>query len=1229
MKREKKAPPEEVEAEVAGLIATLHDTERRLEELTGGEVDSVSGGSGGPFLLRRAQEELRASDAVRQAAILNALPAHIALLDAAGVIVSVNDAWRQFATDNQLEGPAFGIGVNYLTLCDRVRGGNGVEARGAAEGIRAVLGGAPSFSLEYPCHSLTERRWFQMTGAPLARAGGHGVVVMHVNITERKRAEIALRESQATLSAAQHIGHFGSWEVDLHDESAEETNTLRWSDEMFRIAGYEPGAVEVTNEFFFSRIPPEEHALIRQGVAAAIRKQEPYALVHRLIRADGGICFLEELAKIFYDEKTGRAVKIIGTAHDITERMQAEAAFAALSEKTARRERMLTTALSHLHDFAYVYDRAGRFVFANQPLLNLWGLTLEQVVGKDFFELGYPADLARRLQGQVQEVFQTKKSLTDETPYTSPGGRNGFYEYIFSPAFGTDGTVEFVVGSTRDVTERNQAEAALRDSNEKFHQLADNISDAFWIRSPDFSEVQYVSPAFEEIWGRSVESLRADPQAWSSFIFAEDRARVTAAFDALTSGGPSLDIEYRIVRPAGEIRWVRVRGSQIRNADDHLIRHIGIVSDITERKQAETELQWKTAFLEAQVASSIDGILVVDEHGKKSLQNQRMADLFGIPQHVADNREDSLQLAWVTGATTHPRQFAEKVAYLNSHRDEISRDEIELKSGTTLDRYSAPVIGRDGKYYGRIWTFRDITERKRSMEALRASEQRFRALFDQAAVGVAQAEAITGRFVQVNQRFADIVGRSREELEHLTFAAITHPRDGAFDQEMMRRLIGGKIREYAREKRYVRPDGSNVWVTLTVSAMWAPGEAPGLCIAVVQDITERKRLDEHFLQAQKMEALGQFSGGVAHDFNNILATISGYTELSRLILKDNPDVREYLDAVLKATGRATDLVKQILTFSRQQPQERQVIPLQRVVEESIKLLRATIPSTITFDTSVAANAPTVLANANQVHQVLTNLGVNAWQAMQDRPGCLRIKLEKWVVDEAQAAVQPRLRPGGYARVSVSDTGCGMEAATLRRIFEPFFTTKPVGQGTGLGLAVVHGIMDAHDGAVTVYSQPGEGTVFHLYFPAHAGETTVSAIDEGPMPRGQGEAVLVVDDEEAIASMIQQALTRLNYTAEFATDPAAALARVQADPAHFKLVLSDQTMPGMTGLVLATRLREIRPDLPLILMTGFSASLTPERIEKAGVREVLFKPLTVQLLASAVRAALAENPLAPP
>jgi signal transduction histidine kinase len=389
---------------------------------------------------------------------------------------------------------------------------------------------------------------------------------------------------------------------------------------------------------------------------------------------------------------------------------------------------------------------------------------------------------------------------------------------------------------------------------------------------------------------------------------------------------------------------------------------------------------------------------------------------------------------------------------------------------------------------------------------------------------------------------------------------------------------------------------------------------------------ERCNLEEQLRQAQKMEAVGTLAGGIAHDFNNILSAIVGYTELAQLILKEDPKVREYLHAVLKAARRASDLVRQILTFSRQQPQERRPIQLAPVMTESLNLLRATIPSTIEFDLLFAPDAPTVLADATQIHQVLMNLGTNAWHAMRDRTGRLQVKLERCVVDEAYAATQRRLRPGVYARVSVSDTGCGMDQATQRRIFEPFFTTKPPGEGTGLGLSVVHGIMNDHDGAATVYSQPGEGTIFHLYFPAYAGEATVAAAEEGPVSRGHGERVLFVDDEELLVQLGQKTLVELGYEVEITTQPAIALAMVLADPQRIALVLTDQTMPQMTGFALASKLLQIRPGLPIILMTGYSAALTSAQVEAAGIRQLLFKPMTIHSLGTAVHAALSTNPL---
>ncbi len=564
-------------------------------------------------------------------------------------------------------------------------------------------------------------------------------------------------------------------------------------------------------------------------------------------------------------------------------------------------------------------------------------------------------------------------------------------------------------------------------------------------------------------------------------------------------------------------------------------------------------------------------------------------------------------------------------------RDGISFDE-ELQVTTSTGRpIWVRVIGEAERNAGGFirrmqGALQDITVRKEGVEALRASEARFRELAENIEEVFWISDSGNPRKLYISPAYETIWGRScrsaYESAERWTETIHAEDRERVLNAMQTKEERGS----YDEEYRILRPDGTERWIRDRAYPVRDTAGSLKRWVGVAEDITKYRTMEEQFIHAQKMEALGQFSGGVAHDFNNILATIGGYTELSQIKLTDNPEVREYLGSVMTAVGRAADLVRQILTFSRDQPQERQLIQLGPVITESMKLLRATIPTTIELETELAPHTPTVLANANQIHQILMNLGTNASHAMKDKPGRLKVRLEPCVVDEAHAIAQLRLRPGFYTRISVSDNGSGMEPETLRRLFEPFFTTKTVGEGTGLGLAVVHGIMDSHDGAVTVYSHPGEGTMFHLYFPARDGEAmAVAAVSQEPTPRGQGEHILVVDDEELLAKLGQKTLTALGYKVEIATRPEAALAMVEADPERFALVLTDLTMPGMTGIVLAERVRKIRPGQLIILVTGHGASLTRERVESAGIYQLLLKPASIHTLGTVVHAALTGRP----
>jgi PAS domain S-box-containing protein len=659
--------------------------------------------------------------------------------------------------------------------------------------------------------------------------------------------------------------------------------------------------------------------------------------------------------------------------------------------------------------------------------------------------------------------------------------------------------------------------------------------------------------------------------------------------------------------------------------------------DITARKEAERTLHDNATFTDDVLNSLSDHVVVLDKHGTIIAVNEAwrcFARENGSPENAFVG-VNYLKVCHECVLRGHPAGSAQIDAGIRTILDGGQLGftlEYPCDSSAETRWFRLRLAPLSGGRHGVVVSHHDITESKkaanetkRSLEALRLSERRFKALFDQAAMGVALADVSTNRLVQVNRRYREITGYDQAELEHLTFNAITHPEDSAYDSKAAEKLRTGELREYTREKRYVRKDHTEIWVSLTVSAMWVADETPDYFVVIAQDITGRKLLEEQVRQAQKMEAIGTLAGGIAHDFNNILAAITGYTELSLLSLSENPKVRENLASVLKASVRATGLVRQILAFSRQQATTRVVLSLGPIVAECIVLLRATIPSSIEFDTSLAPDAPCVLVDATHIHQILMNLGTNAWHAMKDRPGKLHVRLERVVIDEAHAARQSRLHPGVYARISVRDTGCGMNQATVLRIFEPFFTTKPIGEGTGLGLAVVHGIMDNHDGTVTVQSTLGKGTEFQLYFPEKTGGSTPREITAEEAPRGRGERILVVDDEKMLVQMSRMTLTALGYDADITTKPTEALDWVRAEPRRFDLVITDQTMPEMTGLVLASQIQLVRPGLPVILTSGYLAALHPDQIKAAGISKILHKPATVHEIAVAVQSALSAAP----
>ena len=519
---------------------------------------------------------------------------------------------------------------------------------------------------------------------------------------------------------------------------------------------------------------------------------------------------------------------------------------------------------------------------------------------------------------------------------------------------------------------------------------------------------------------------------------------------------------------------------------------------------------------------------------------------------------------------------------------------------------------------------------ERAAQALQESESRFRAIFEQAAIGMADS-SLDARFIRLNQRFCEIMGYSREELLGLTFREITHPDDLARDEQLVAQLLRGELSSFTVEKRYLRKNGDVVWANLMVSLLRSPSEDPLHFVAVVEDITgqkraeeERRHLESQLLQAQKMESVGRLAGGVAHDFNNHLAVINGYCAMLLDEMGPGDALREPVDEILLAGNRAATLTQQLLAFSRKQVAEPRVISLNDVVAEAGKMLSRLIGDDIEIVTHFDAGLGSVVADPSQMNQVLMNMAINARDAMP-KGGRIIIGTSNTDLDEGYAAQHAGVAAGPYVLLSITDTGAGMTQEVVQHIFEPFFTTKDTGVGTGLGLSTVYGIVKQAGGWIWVYSEPGKGSTFKVYLPRAGGApkplpAPVSAADT---LRGT-ETVLVVEDQPEVRRLTLAMLESQGYRLLEAANGAEALSLSEQYPEPIHLLITDVVMPRMTGKELATRLLALRPSLKTLYTSGYPANaIAHEGVLDPGVA-YLPKPFSRAQLAAKVRDVLSEK-----
>ena len=510
-----------------------------------------------------------------------------------------------------------------------------------------------------------------------------------------------------------------------------------------------------------------------------------------------------------------------------------------------------------------------------------------------------------------------------------------------------------------------------------------------------------------------------------------------------------------------------------------------------------------------------------------------------------------------------------------------------------------------------------LARRERAMER---SEKRFRAMIEHSADAMILTRPTAGGILYVSPTFERLTGYRLDEVRGMQYAEFIHPehRELALRQRDETLRTAGKV--VTQEVKIRCKDGSWRWVENTISNLLQEAGIRSV-VMNLRDITERKladaersRLEQRLRQAEKMEAVGRLAGGIAHDFNNILGGILGYAEMLVESTDEGSSQRRYAQNVLTAASRASALVEQILSYSRSQRGKRLPVELDRIVAETLELVRGSLAAGIRLETRLPAKPLFVVGDATQLHQIMMNLCTNAIHAMSER-GTLLVTLEAADVDADRMFQHTTLQAGRYARLMVEDSGSGMDAATLARLFEPFFTTKEVGKGTGLGLSLVYGIVTDSAGAIDVTSTVGRGSCFAIYLPRVDSPVVVDDETQAPIVRGNGERVLVVDDEEAIMAVTSEVLKRLGYEPTAFPDGAAALAEFEARPERFDAVITDEVMPGLTGTDLAGSLRRHRRNLPIVLVSGYIGPVMSERALAAGVDAILKKPVQSRELAA--------------
>jgi two-component system cell cycle sensor histidine kinase/response regulator CckA len=1020
-------------------------------------------------------------------------------------------------------------------------------------------------------------------------------VGVHKDVTEQRLSADALRASETRLSEALRIAGMGYWNRDLV------TDEVEWSDELYGMFGVPHDGKTLTFDRFLTFVHPGDREAVNRCIEEAIAQRKSFEQTYRVVVA-GEVKAIHERGRVVGapGEHGGR---ILGTAQDVSERMRADEA---LRSSEARLQHAIVNvpfpAMVHAEDgevllISNVWTELTGYLHGDIPTIEMW---TRKAYGD---ESGAQAARIRKLYALEN------RHHTGEFRVRTGAGSVLIWDFWATPLGVLPDGRRFVLSMAGDVTVRQNAEAELQASELRFRQVVENQTEVVCRFLPG-GIITFVNDAFCRTFGKPAESLLG--RDWRPTVHPEDQAEVSRKLDQLTFTNPVIVVENRVFNGDGDVLWMEFvnRGFFDREGKLALVQSVG--RDITERRGMEAALRESEWRFRAVFNSMFQFIGILSLEGVLLAANETSLAAGGLNAHEVIGRPFWETRWWTLSPATQPQL---KDAISRAAAGEFVRYEVDIRGPDdrilTVDFSLKPVTDDMGQVTLLIPEARDVTEQKKSELALRVRDRAVRATSQ--GIVITDSTLPDHPIIYANPGFEALTGYSSADAHGRNCRFLQGPDTDPQAVSAFREAIA-EGRELTVELLNYRKDGTTFWNEVSLSPVRDDANRITNYVGVQVDVTQRRQLDARLRQSHKMEAIGQLAGGVAHDFNNMLAVITGYSASLAESERLNDDEREAIREIRSAAQRSATLTRQLLAFSRQQVLKPTVLNVNDIVVEMEKMLRALIGEDVEVRTALDPALWPIRIDPGQLEQVILNLAVNARDAMP-LGGLLHISTSNAASQDSPLTGEER-----SITLSVADTGCGMDEATQARIFEPFFTTKEQGKGTGLGLASVYGIVNQSGGQIELSSAPQSGSTFTIRFPALVGsERECEDDDEGALPPERGnETLLLVEDEESVRKLFVKVLASQGYTVLAASSGAQALAEVHANKHSIDLVVTDVVMPEMSGRQLVERLRSTHPMLKVLFMSGY----TDDAVVRHGIEEAtvnfIQKPFSPTSLARKVR-----------